>query len=270
MTPLAQSRERRHFTFMNKIVFILWLVGSLSVCDFCAQNSFAQTLTPSQEKLAEDDIPAPELEGPIIEVPKLPLPKSENEGQERDTQSSSDFKAPPKSEAGKDLTVRSEEGRAKMLHVLFLNLKNAPDEEAAKFIAEEIWAVFLQSGSASVDFALLRGISAQSRGDKKLARRMFDHVLRLQPEYAEGWARSGRLAIEEDDLNRAISDIQQTLVIEPRHFYALWTLGNILEKLGRSDAAFEAYLEAYKLYPEHKEIKDRVENMRETIRGKAL
>jgi len=171
---------------------------------------------------------------------------------------------------GKDLTVRSEEDRAEMLESLFLKLKYEVDEEEAKLIAEEVWAVFLQSGSASVDFLLHRGIAAQNRGDNKLARRMYDHVLRLQPNYAEAWSRSGRLAAEEQDLSRAVSDTTQALILEPRHFYALWTLGNILETLGRSDDAYEVYEQAHKIYPKHKQIKERVERLKESAKGKAL
>lgn len=171
---------------------------------------------------------------------------------------------------GKDLTVRSEENRVEMLAELFARLKAETDEEEAALIAEEVWAVFLQSGSASVDFLLHRGIAAQNGGDNKLARRMYDHVLRLQPDYAEGWSRSGRLAADERDLNRAVSDTTQALILEPRHFYALWTLGNILETLERPDDAFEVYEEANKVYPEHKQIKERVERLKESARGKAL
>lgn len=171
---------------------------------------------------------------------------------------------------GKDLTVRSEEDRAKMLKELFATLKAETNEEDAKLVAEEVWAVFLQSGSASVDFLLHRGIAAQNRGNNKLARRMYDHVLRLEPDYAEGWSRSGRLAAEEKDLSRAVSDTTQALILEPRHFYALWTLGNILETLERPDDAFEVYEQANKIYPEHKQIKARVERLRESAKGKAL
>ncbi len=239
----------RHFTFMRTLFFTL-------VCTCFGMSVFAQ-------EVPQTDIPAPKLEGPEIEVPELPLPKTEPEATTSTTQE-------PTPEVNKDLTVRSEAGRAEMLGPLFLKLKYAPDADAGKLIAEEIWAVFLQSGSASVDFVLLRGISAQARGDKKLARRMFDHVTRLQPEYSEGWSRSARLAIEEGDLNRAVAEITQSLRLEPRHFYALWTLGNILEKLGKPDEAFEAYNEAHKLYPEHEEIKERVEFLKESALGKAL
>ncbi len=250
MTSLAKIRERRHFTFMHRLFTIVGFA--------CLSLSAIAQETPPTE------IPAPELDGPIIDVPENPTPKSpELPAIEPETQN-------PVAEAGKDLTVRSEASRQEMLKELFANLKVAPDAESGNMVAEEIWAVFLQSGSASIDFALLRGIAAQTQGDQKLARRMFDHVTRLQPEFAEGWSRSGRLAIEEGDVNRAVSDISQSLTLEPRHFYSLWMLGNILEKLGKQDNAYEAYTEAFKLYPEHKEIKERMERLKEIALGKAL
>ena len=258
MTSLAKTCTGRHFTFMRMVFLITGLV--------CLGFGALAQETPQETPPA--DIPAPKLEGPVIVVPrnfkpKPPEPKTENKKPEPTPSA-----VVP--EAGKDLTVRSEAGRVEMLTELFTNLKAAPDADSGKLVAEEIWAVFLQSGSASVDFALLRGIAAQSRKDKKLARRMFDHVTRLQPEYAEGWSRSGRLAIEEGDVNRAVSDISQSLTLEPRHFYSLWMLGGILEKLGKHDNALEAYTEAFKLYPEHKEIKERMEVLKESALGKAL
>ncbi len=199
--------------------------------------------------------------------PPAPAPKQQPK---TDTDTDTDTGTSEAPKGGKDLTVRSEQDRVIMLKELFANLKAAQDEEEARLIAEEVWAVFLQSGSASVDFLLHRGIAAQNRGDNKLARRMYDHVLRLQPDYAEGWSRSGRLAAEEKDLSRAVSDTTQALILEPRHFYALWTLGNILETLERPDDAFEVYEHAHKIYPLHKQIKERVEHLRESAKGKAL
>ena len=233
---------------MRQVLFIIIFIV------FGAGSAFAQEAKP------KTDLP------PLAPAPKV-QPKTSTPDANPDANPEANPETP---KGGKDLTVRSEEDRVRMLADLFVNLKAATDEEEASLIAEEVWAVFLQSGSASVDFLLHRGIAAQNRGDNKLARRMYDHVLRLQPNYAEGWSRSGRLAAEEEDLSRAVSDTTQALILEPRHFYALWTLGNILETLERPDDAFEVYAEANKLYPEHKQIKERVELLKESAKGKAL
>ena len=246
-------------------------IATLTGCMGVSGLAWAQT-TDLENKLPElreaQKVPA------LPDAETAPPQTPEANPDENDVPAAPEIMVPPqkpelKTEA-KDLTVRSEADRQAKLDELFKNLQVQTLEKDADLVAEEIWAVLLQSRSATVDFMLLRGIAAHKNGDLPLARRMFNHVTRLQPEYAEGWSRSGRLAIDEKDLNRAANDVARSLVIEPRHFYALWTLGNILETLGRRDAAFEAYSEAAKLYPLHIQINERLEHLRADVEGKTL
>ena len=163
-----------------------------------------------------------------------------------------------------------EEERAARLDALFIRLSEASNEEQAELIAEEIWAIWLDSGSASINFILRRGTAAQGRGEVKLARRMFDQTLTLQPDYAEGWARSARLALQENNLSRALKETATALTLEPRHFYALWTMGNVFEQLGRNEEALEAYREAHKLHPQLKAVKDRLDVLESNVNGDVL
>ena len=162
------------------------------------------------------------------------------------------------------------EERAVRLDALFERLQAEDNSVSANLIAEEIWAIWLDSGSASVDMLLRRGTAAQKRGNDRLARRMYNHVIELSPDYAEGWARSARLALEEDDLSRALSEVTQALILEPRQFYAHWTLGNIFEKIGRTEDAYETYKEAARLYPELLPVKERLKMMKGSIEGDVL
>ncbi len=166
--------------------------------------------------------------------------------------------------------MTSQEERNARLDILFERIKIEEKAEDANLIAEEIWAIWLDSDSDSVNFLLRRGTAAQKRGDIALARRLYDHVTTLSPDYAEGWSRSGRLALEEKDINRALVEITRALIIEPRHFYALWTLGNVFERLERRSEALEAYREANRLYPELKAVKDRLELMQGEVEGGLL
>jgi len=254
--------------FMNRTLYftaIALLMSSLSM----TAPAYAQTQVEPPELRENLDVPLLPEAGtePDAEPPEAPPADS-------DVPAAPDIVVPAEKpelkKETKDLTVHSEAGRQLLLDELFKNLQDQITEDNAELVAEEIWAVFLQSRSATVDFLLLRGIAAHKNGDLPLARRMFDHVTRLQPEFAEGWSRSGRLAVDEKDLNRAANDVARSLVIEPRHFYALWTLGNILETLGRSEAAFEAYSEAGKLYPLHKQINERIEHLRAGVEGQTL
>ena len=160
--------------------------------------------------------------------------------------------------------------RAARLDDLFVKLAEREDEEGAKLLAEEIMAIWVDSGSASVNLLLRRGTDASAKGNPKLARKMYNHAVDLSPEFAEAWARSARLALVQKDYNRALNESLKTLALEPRHFYTLWTLGNVFEALDRSDEALEAYREANRLYPELKAVKERLEQLEGEVQGTVL
>lgn len=160
--------------------------------------------------------------------------------------------------------------RAVKLEDLFQKLAEKEDEQSANLVAEEILAIWMDSGSASVNLLLRRGSEADARGNSKLARTMYNHAVDLSPEFSEAWARSARLALTQKDYNRALNESLKTLALEPRHFYTLWTLGNVFEALGRPDEALEAYREANALYPELKAVKDRLAALEIEIGGSVL
>jgi tetratricopeptide (TPR) repeat protein len=166
--------------------------------------------------------------------------------------------------------LSSNEERAARLDDMFARLGDAENADSGHLVAEEIWAVWLNSGSASVNLLLRRGADAQTRNRNRLARVMYDHVTDLEPDYAEGWARSSRLALEERDFARAAGEAIRALTLEPRHFYALWTLGNVLERLGRQDDALEAYREANRLYPTLESVTERVDALEAILDGGVL
>ena len=160
--------------------------------------------------------------------------------------------------------------RAARLDVLFERLAVEEDTQSAELIAEEIWALWMDSGSASVNYLLVRADAAQKRGDTEEARRMIDLMTGIAPDHAEGWARSARLSLDEEDYSRTIEAATRALIEEPRHFYALWTLGNVLERLGRKEAALEVYEEAHALFPKLGGVKTRLDALRSDVLGDVL
>ncbi len=160
--------------------------------------------------------------------------------------------------------------RTARLDALFERLQAEGDPEAATLIAEEIWVIWLDSGSDSVNLLLRRGVAAQRVGDLALARRMYNHVTELSPEFSEGWGRSARLAMDEQDFSRAMNEATRALILEPRHFYSHLTLGGVFEYIGRTEAAYAAYKEANRLYPELKSVKDRLDRMKGSAEGDVL
>ncbi len=216
-------------------------------------------------------IPGDELPAPTVPEDLLP---DEDEKNDADPDAPAPDAPPegptPELDAPDYSRVSQGVERRERLNVLFERLGEAEDDAKAKLIAEEIWAIWTDSGSASVNFVLRRAASAQKLGGTSRARAQFDTVTRLQPDFAEGWARSGRLAMDERDWGRAISDSIRALQLEPRHYHALWTLGSTLERLGRQDEALEAYREANRLYPALEAVRERVQVLESEVEGDVL
>lgn len=225
-------------------------------------------LPPPDPVLPDEDRSVPET--PLPETPAPDSLPDETPDQPLNEGGASDFTAPDILKQPDYSKVSSAAERHARLDALFVRLANAANEDQGELVAEEIWALWLDSGSASINFVLRRGAAAQTNGDIKLARAMYDHTLNLMPDYAEGWARSSRLALEEENLSRALTEAAHALTLEPRHFYALWTMGNVFEQLGRNDEALEAYREANKLHPTLKAVKDRVDALENSLQGDVL
>lgn len=231
---------------------------------------FAATLlaVPASAQVGEDGVPSP-LDPRIEPLPAPDIP--EDLLPELDAETPAPPPAPADEVDAPDYSrLSSNEERTARLDALFIRLKDAETEAAGKLVAEEIWAVWMRSGSPSVDFVLRRAAAAQNRGDNAKARALFDTVTGLQPGYAEGWARSGRLAMEERDFSRAIGDSLRALQHEPRHYYALWTLASVLERLGKQDEALEAYREANALYPTLEQVAERLRVLETELDGGVL
>ncbi|MGB6229011.1 MAG: hypothetical protein WBF53_02660 [Litorimonas sp.] len=262
--PLALPGEGPHFAWV-KIVLALFAALLLSTpvlaqveeSEPSEDDGSSITIEPRAPRVVPiDPIPAPDLPPDVSDLP----PPDESVPE-----------APvPEAEAPDYSRLSSSEERAARLDEMFDRLGQAEEAAAGQLVAEEIWAVWMNSGSASVDLILRRAARAQARGDNRLARRLYDHVTRLQPDHAEGWARSSRLALEEADFTRAASEAVTALTLEPRHFYALWTLGNVLERLGRTEDAMEAYGEANALYPSLESVSERIDALEIQLGGSVL
>ena len=133
---------------------------------------------------------------------------------------------------------------------MFEELKNAPSEEAAHSTALDIWAAWLESGSAAADLVMERAVAAQSAGELELAHELYDRVIAIQPDYAEAYNRRASVFLMEENMPEALRDVNEALRLEPRHFGAWTGLGRILEELGAKEEALEAYREALKIHPQ--------------------
>lgn len=122
-------------------------------------------------------------------------------------------------------------------------------EAEARPLVDEIRALWAHSGSDTISLLMDRGMAAEAAGETELAARMYDHVTRLAPEFAEGWLAAGRMASAAEDWAFAFEALNTALTLEPRRFDAYLTLGRVLEQAEAINAALDAYEEALSIYP---------------------
>ena len=160
--------------------------------------------------------------------------------------------------------------REARLDRLFARLAESGEGEW-KRIQNEIWRVWSNSGSASMDLLLLRAQEAlEEQDDPELALRFLDDLVRLDPDFAEGWNRRATVHFMLDEYGKAVADIERTLMLEPRHFGALGGLAMILERLGDKEGAYQAYTRALEIHPHLPGAEKAVERLAPDVEGREL
>lgn len=135
------------------------------------------------------------------------------------------------------------------LTTLFARLVDAGTAEKARPVIARIQVLWLHSGSATVDLLMARAGAAMKAQDYALALDLMDMVVRLAPEFAEGWNRRATVHYLREDFGRSLVDIERVLALEPRHWGAISGLGIILRRLGRERAALAAFEEVLRIHP---------------------
>lgn len=171
--------------------------------------------------------------------------------------------APPKTPAPPPKT------RAQRLDELFVQLKSAPDAEAAKPIEKSIELLWLRSGSDTVDLLMTRALES-AKGDNDTAISLLDSVVGLAPDYAEAFNRRATLFFIKKDYERSMLDIREVLSHEPRHFNAWSGLGRILQDVGNKKKALAAFRKALELHPHIDGLKRQVESLSIEVEGRDI
>lgn len=232
-----------------------------------------QVILAQLDGQSRDATPVPPRRPPLFEqFPVPPLqerfrdraPQGERPASRRAPQAEQSRQEKPAEEAKKPQT------REEMLEELYSRLAKAKDVNEARGIVQAIERMWLVSGSDTADLLMSRAQEAIQKKNQRLARRMLDKVIDLQPEWAEGWSRRATLRFQENDLDGAIADIGKVLAIEPRHFRALTGLGFIMKREGFNKQALQAFRKALEVNPQQERIRKEVEQLTQDVEGRDI
>jgi tetratricopeptide (TPR) repeat protein len=160
--------------------------------------------------------------------------------------------------------------RARGLDFLFGALKAAPDEDSAKHVEARIWALWTQTTSDTTSLLMQRAKAAMDAKQMDVALKLLDAVVKLRPDYVEGWNRRATVYYLQNDYTRSLEDIQQVLVREPRHFGALAGLGMIMQELGDDKRALDAFRKALAVNPHLDKVPELVKSLSEKVEGRDI
>jgi len=156
------------------------------------------------------------------------------------------------------------------LDFLFGALKAAPDEASAKHVEARIWAIWMQTPSDTAAVLMMRAKAAMDAQQMDVALKLLDAIIKLRPDWTEAWNRRATLYYLQNDYARSLSDIQQVLAREPRHFGALAGLGMIMQDLGDEKHALEAFRKALAINPHLEKVPDLVKTLSEKVEGRDI
>ena len=151
-----------------------------------------------------------------------------------------------------------------------LSTLTADDADEAGRLSREIQERWTHSGSVAMDLLLMRGKDAIEAGEYDRAVVHLTALTDHAPGFAEGWNQRATAFFMQDRLGEALSDIEQVLILEPRHFGALTGLGIILEQLGEPEAALRAFRAVQAIHPAEPQVNDAIERLERQTGGRTL
>lgn len=160
--------------------------------------------------------------------------------------------------------------KTRNLDFLFGALKAAPDDTSARHVEARIWAIWSATPSDTAALLMARAKLAMEVHNLDLALKLLDTVVKLRPDYIEGWNRRATVHFLKNDYARSLEDIRQVLAREPRHFGALAGLGMIMQEYGEDKRALEAYRRALDVDPRLEKIPDLVKGLAEKVEGRDI
>jgi tetratricopeptide (TPR) repeat protein len=160
--------------------------------------------------------------------------------------------------------------RTRGLDFLFGALKAAPDQASAKHVEGRIWALWTQTSSDTTMLLMSRAKTAIEKKQPDVALKLLDKVVKLKPDYVEGWNRRATIYYLQNDYAKSLSDIREVLVREPRHFGALAGLGMIMQELGDDKRALDAFRKALEINPYLEKLPDQIKSLTEKVEGRPI
>ncbi len=152
---------------------------------------------------------------------------------------------------------------------LFESLRRSGEGDAVGVI-DQIFAIWSDSKSDTVNLLFTRAEQSADAGAYKLSHALLEHIVALSPNFAQAYALRGMVRLSQDDRSGAMADFARTIELEPRHFEARLALAELLVARGEPRAAYEMVQQALLWNPHDQAAVARARKLRRDIEGQEI
>jgi tetratricopeptide (TPR) repeat protein len=129
-----------------------------------------------------------------------------------------------------------------------------------------LWNIWSRSGDESVDKMLNAGIISLKDKDIFEAVEQFTSVIEAAPDFAEGYNQRAIAYFMLEDWENSLKDCKHAIKLNPYHFGAFAGMGHVYLRLGKIDAAVDAYKQALIINPNLVSIAESIMQLRREFR----
>lgn len=122
-----------------------------------------------------------------------------------------------------------------------------------------VWRVWSRSGDAAADRVFETGMAQMQAGDLRGAVESFGRVIRMKPDFAEGWNKraTAYFLLGEDELS--LRDCDEVIRRNPQHFGVLAGYGQIHLRKGDLATALDYFERALAINPNMDGVRDSID-----------
>ena len=134
-----------------------------------------------------------------------------------------------------------------------------PDEDTRQHAEQAIWRIWSRSGNPEVDGLYQTGIEQMEAGELQQAVATFTRIIKLKPDFAEGWNKRATLYFLVGDLRKSLADCDEVMKRNPYHFGALSGYALIYTRLEYYDRALDYSRRALKVNPNMDAVRNNID-----------
>ena len=148
---------------------------------------------------------------------------------------------------------------------LFRSLKSTESVSRASVFESKIWHIWMEHYDPEVESAMFQGVEAMKLQQFEQAFGHFSLLIKLAPDYAEGWNKRATVLYLMGRFKESEADVMRTLELEPRHFGAICGFGQICLRIGEIDTALIAFESAIAINPNLHNVLDLISTLRKQV-----